>query len=307
MRKTLLLSAALFGLAVGAPAFAQNTNGTNGTGMTGPGMNSQMAPPSGAGTTRGIRNGAGMNGGAGMNNGGMNNAGGTGMNNGGMNGGAGMNNGGGMNNAGGAGMNNGGTGNEGAGTNEANEGGTMHHRRHHHRGYSARERHERHETATHHARYRGNEEGREAQNAEGGGYEGGPMAGPPGCNPNAVGRRSCEPFSTRPANIESSDTHSLIAPQLPVPPVGRNAPIGEFLGVAENALRRHSGGEAQEALERAMTRALDRSTPPSMANQPAQSPLIQQIQAALDALGHHDYPRAMQLTDQARQMAMNGR
>jgi hypothetical protein len=66
----------------------------------------------------------------------------------------------------------------------------------------------------------------------------------------------------RPAsNITPYDTRSVIAPALPVPPVPLTAPPSAFLSVARSAVQAGRTGEAQEALERAETRLLDRSLP----------------------------------------------
>jgi hypothetical protein len=97
------------------------------------------------------------------------------------------------------------------------------------------------------------------------------------------------------SNIGPADTHSTIAPALPVPAVGPNATPQQYLQQAQQALHRRRSGEAQEALERAETRMLDRSTEPSAANQPDMAPAIQQVTKALDALGRRDWHQADQI------------
>ena len=97
------------------------------------------------------------------------------------------------------------------------------------------------------------------------------------------------------SNIGASDTRSDIAPALPVPPLGPDATPQQFLSHAQMALQQHRSGEAQEALERAETRLLDRSTMPSAADQPDMAPMVKQIAQALDALGRRDWPQANQL------------
>lgn len=123
---------------------------------------------------------------------------------------------------------------------------------------------------------------------------------PTGARPgNVIGTGNSLPRSGQASNITRSDTRSTIAPQLPVPTVGPNAGPEQFLTVAQSALQRHRTGEAQEALERAETRALDRSTSPANAGTPDQSPMIQQINDARTALGHGDTARASQIISQA--------
>jgi hypothetical protein len=108
------------------------------------------------------------------------------------------------------------------------------------------------------------------------------------------------PFSPQAANIAPSDTHSVIAPALPSP--GAVGSPEQYLQRANQALRAGRTGEAQEALERAETRLLDRSVSnPSAAAQPDNGPRIDAIQRALHALANHDRGGAMN----AVQMAMN--
>ena len=98
-----------------------------------------------------------------------------------------------------------------------------------------------------------------------------PAAGqplPPGVDPqtgarpgNEIGTGSSLPFSDRASNITPQDTTSVIAPNLPSPPLGANASVRDFLTAARSALVQGRTGEAQQSLEMAETRALDRSVP----------------------------------------------
>lgn len=108
------------------------------------------------------------------------------------------------------------------------------------------------------------------------------------------------PMSGQASNITPEDTHSVIAPTLPAPPVGPNASAEQFLSVAKQALARHRTGEAQEALERAETRRLDLDTARNIS--PTDDPMIGQIKAALEALGHHDMAGADQQISGAMSM-----
>jgi hypothetical protein len=68
---------------------------------------------------------------------------------------------------------------------------------------------------------------------------------------------------------------------------------------ARQALAAHQTGAAQEALERAETRALDRSVAPSQAGDPSGQRLIKQINDARNALSTGDTAGAMQIIDSA--------
>src|ERR1700733_12261120 len=96
------------------------------------------------------------------------------------------------------------------------------------------------------------------------------------------------PASNNASNVTPRDTHSVIAPRLPAPPGGPNATPSAFLNDAQNALKARRTGQAQEALERAETAMLQRSVPADQASVPDQSPGVQQIRAARDALAKGD-------------------
>jgi hypothetical protein len=100
------------------------------------------------------------------------------------------------------------------------------------------------------------------------------------------------PMSSQHSNILPSDTHSVIAPSLPIPRVNPNASPEEFLNGAMRALQQHKTGEAQEALERAETRELDHDVAQGIS--PNNDPLIGRIRAAREALGLHHYAEAQQ-------------
>jgi hypothetical protein len=116
---------------------------------------------------------------------------------------------------------------------------------------------------------------------------------------NEIGTGQSLPLSNNASNITPDDTHSAIAPRLPDPPVADNAGPMAFLHAARDSLIAGRTGEAQEALERAESRILDRAVPPSAAGVPAQSPILQQIAAARGALAQGDRQHAIQLIDQA--------
>lgn len=95
------------------------------------------------------------------------------------------------------------------------------------------------------------------------------------------------PSSMSASNTSSRDTRSEIAPRLPDPAAGGNSPQA-YLAAAQRALAANRTGAAQEALERAETRLLSRSTDPSMANTPDPSSAVQAIGAARRAIGARD-------------------
>ncbi|HEY7581301.1 MAG TPA: hypothetical protein VH855_27205 [Acetobacteraceae bacterium] len=127
---------------------------------------------------------------------------------------------------------------------------------------------------------------------------------PPAVDPNSgarpgneIGTGASLPLSDRSSNIGPGDTRSSIAPNLPSPPVGENAPVHAYLQAARSALIGGRTGEAQQALEMAETRALDRSVPLFQTSTPSGSPLVDQIGQARQALGARDRGRAVQIID----------
>ena len=91
------------------------------------------------------------------------------------------------------------------------------------------------------------------------------------------------PTSTQASNTTARNTRSEIAPRLPDPNAASNAPEA-YLAAAQRALNQGRTGAAQEALERAETRILSRSTDPSMAGQPDSGMMVQHIGEARRAL-----------------------
>jgi hypothetical protein len=108
-----------------------------------------------------------------------------------------------------------------------------------------------------------------------------------------------QPLSTAPANVGPGDTRTLWAPQLPTPAVADEAPPAAFVQAARAAIAAGRLGEAQEAIERAESRALDRSVRPSRAGEPSRQPLVQQLAQARQALAAGDKVGAMLKLQQA--------
>jgi hypothetical protein len=108
-----------------------------------------------------------------------------------------------------------------------------------------------------------------------------------------------QPTSTAPANVGPTDTHTLWSPQLPTPFVDPNASPAAFMKAAEAAIAAGRLGEAQEAIERAESRVLDRAVRPSKAGQPSQQKLVRQLSDARQALGAGDKAGALRLLEAA--------
>ena len=77
---------------------------------------------------------------------------------------------------------------------------------------------------------------------------------------------------------------AVVLPNLPAPSVDENAPPSAFLNAALTAVVSGQLGEAQEALEMAQTRMLDRSVPLFQTHTASDNPAIAQIGKALEAL-----------------------
>lgn len=95
------------------------------------------------------------------------------------------------------------------------------------------------------------------------------------------------PRSNAASNTSAANTRSEIAPRLPDPGAADNTAQG-YLAAAQRALASNRTGAAQEALERAETRLLSRSTDPSMASSPSDMPTIRQIGDARRAIAARD-------------------
>ncbi len=98
--------------------------------------------------------------------------------------------------------------------------------------------------------------------------------------------------STEASNISAADTRSNIAPALPAPAAAGDS-ARDYLIAARAAIAGGRTGEAQEALERAESRALDRDVAPSAAGQPAEGPVIAAIGEARQALSVGNAPAAL--------------
>ncbi len=111
------------------------------------------------------------------------------------------------------------------------------------------------------------------------------------------------PASDRASNIDSADSRSPIAPHLPLPPGGESAGYLNYLRDADRDLAAHHTGAAQQALEMAETRLLDRSTPAGSQNQPDQAAIVRAVSQARQSLGHRDIAGARAAIRMALQSA----
>jgi hypothetical protein len=116
---------------------------------------------------------------------------------------------------------------------------------------------------------------------------------------NEIGTGMSLPMGTTASNINAANTRSPIAPNLPTPPLAPNSPPADYLRAAQGSLAAGRTGEAQQALEMAETRLLDRSVPLFQTNNPTDSPSVRQISQALQALANGDRAQCMQLIQSA--------
>jgi len=100
------------------------------------------------------------------------------------------------------------------------------------------------------------------------------------------------PLSNQASNINPS---SSIAPTLPSPGLPEGSPARSYLMSAQRALRAGQTGAAQQSLEMAETRMLDRSVAPSEVNDASMRPAVTQIAEARRALGAGDRSGAEQI------------
>ena len=90
------------------------------------------------------------------------------------------------------------------------------------------------------------------------------------------------------------DEPAVIRSGLPAPNLPADAKPSDFLRAAEGALTTGRKGEAQESLEEAQTRLLDRSVPLGQTRDPSSSPAVGQISQALQALRAGDRAACLQ-------------
>ncbi len=114
---------------------------------------------------------------------------------------------------------------------------------------------------------------------------------------NVIGTGQSLPRSNDAGNLNLQTTHSPLARNLPAPPAGDD--LQTLLLDAKASLQAGRTGQAQEALERAETRALDRSVVQGTEHVPAGDPVVARISQALQALGTGQPGEAIRLIDAA--------
>ncbi len=107
------------------------------------------------------------------------------------------------------------------------------------------------------------------------------------------------PLSDKAGNIAPGGAMPAVAPTLPSPAVGDSSFPGEYLRSARAALVGGHTGLAQQSLEMAETRALDRVVPPGETTAPSASPVVMRIEDALHALSKGDNAGAIVFIDRA--------
>jgi hypothetical protein len=90
------------------------------------------------------------------------------------------------------------------------------------------------------------------------------------------------------------------ATPLPAPPISEEAGPRAFLRAAAHAVVAGHLGEAQEALEMAQTRLLDRSVPLGTTGIPSEQPAVQLITQARQALAAGDRGTCLKFIEDAR-------
>jgi hypothetical protein len=111
---------------------------------------------------------------------------------------------------------------------------------------------------------------------------------------NIIGTGMSLPRSSTASNLNAATTHSDIAPNLPAPATDT---LPGLLATARQDLATGQTGAAQEALERAETRALDRSIPAGTQNIPDDGRMVRRISQARQALAAGNLAGAIQIID----------
>ena len=114
---------------------------------------------------------------------------------------------------------------------------------------------------------------------------------------NAIGTGSSLPRSNRSSNTVPGDTRTRIAPNLPSPAIDEDSTSRQYLAAARSALRVGQTGKAQQSLEMAETRLLDRSTAQGQTSDPSSNAVVGRISEARYALGTGDRRQALAIID----------
>ena len=107
------------------------------------------------------------------------------------------------------------------------------------------------------------------------------------------------PKSDKASNIVPGNTGSTIAPTLPAPGVADGGGPYDYLRAARASLAAGRTGEAQQSLEMAETRSLDRAMAPGQVASASDSRFVSQIREARRALGSGGVAEAVGFIDLA--------
>jgi len=107
------------------------------------------------------------------------------------------------------------------------------------------------------------------------------------------------PLSDKASNSGPADTRSVIAPTLPDSAAGEAAGSRDHLRAARSSWIAGRTGQAQQSLEMAETRLLDRSVPQGQTDIPSASSRVAWIREARQALGEGARGHAIELIDRA--------
>jgi hypothetical protein len=121
----------------------------------------------------------------------------------------------------------------------------------------------------------------------------------PGARPGHVpGVGESLPRSDRASNI-GTGTMREVAPSLPQPAIGDAASVPDYVNAAREALAGGRTGLAQQSLEMAETRLLDRVVPGGVIA-PSDQEAVMRLRRAREALGAGQREQAMQILDTLR-------
>lgn len=116
---------------------------------------------------------------------------------------------------------------------------------------------------------------------------------------NKSGAAISTPMSDQAGNVGPADTNAPVAPRLPSPEAWDDASVHALLLAARAARTTGRTGDVQKALERAETRAPDRSVPPLQTGVRGQSRVVATIRDTLYARGTGERPATARLPDEA--------
>lgn len=110
---------------------------------------------------------------------------------------------------------------------------------------------------------------------------------------------AAQPLTGQQPLAQPDSQDNAVQTPLRSPDLPEGSKPSDYLRAAAGALAVGQLGEAEEALEMAQTRMLDRSVPLFQTNNPINSPVIQQINQARQALAAHDRETCMRYIEDA--------